>query len=216
MNEDIVKQITVGNLRLTIERDDNGTSPRDDDNFGTIAYKHRDYQLGEEKIDDPVDWLTRMLGLEEMEYEHTTGSLDELRSKFMDPEISGFIALPIYLFDHFGQTIATTPFGCRWDSGQVGYIYVSKDNVIKEYGDFSKDSQDKARSILEGEIKVFDQFITGDVYGFREEKIIKCDACGHVEYEETDSCWGFYGDDWSANGILYHISKCFHEELKKK
>jgi len=29
-----------------------------------------------------------------------------------------------------------------------------------------------------------------------EEKANKCDCCGHVEYEDLESCWGFYGLDY--------------------
>jgi len=214
MKENAVKQITVGNLRLTIEQDSLDESPREWDNMGTIAYKHRDYILGEEKIDEPIDWLAGMLGLDTEDMEYTNEQRAELEEKFYKG--NKFLALPIFLYDHSGQTIATTPFGCRWDSGKVGYIYVTEEKVIKEYGDFSEESQAKAIACMESEVKTFDQYIRGEVYGFREEEVIKCEACGHIEYEQKDSCCGFYGTDWETNGILDNVNEVFHEELKKK
>jgi len=33
------------------------------------------------------------------------------------------------------------------------------------------------------------------VWGYTVEKADTCETCGHVEYTEVDSCWGFYGID---------------------
>jgi hypothetical protein len=43
------------------------------------------------------------------------------------------IYLPVYLYEHSGQTINTTGFSCNWDSGQVGYIYIYKHTVRDMY-----------------------------------------------------------------------------------
>jgi hypothetical protein len=42
--------------------------------------------------------------------------------------------LPVYLYDHSGLTINTTGFTCPWDSGQIGWIYASHEQVKAEYG----------------------------------------------------------------------------------
>ena len=63
-------------------------------------------------------------------------------------------------------------------------------------------------------MKTYDQYLRGDVYGFKLTKIVtkqdKCPHCGEVirEYEEEieeDSCWGFYGDCLEDNGILDNL-----------
>lgn len=68
---------------------------------------------------------------------------------------------------------------------------------------------------LEGEMKTYDQYVRGDVYGYKlTKKVIqqdKCPHCGEVisEYEdeeEVDSCWGFYGDCLEENGILDYLN----------
>ena len=48
------------------------------------------------------------------------------------------IILPLYLYDHSGITISTEPFYDKWDSGQVGYIYTTKEDV-KSFGYDLKD-----------------------------------------------------------------------------
>ena len=68
---------------------------------------------------------------------------------------------------------------------------------------------------MDNEVKVYDRYLRGDVYGFKlTKKVIEqeiCPHCGEVirEYEdeeEVDSCRGFYGDCLEENGILGEIS----------
>lgn len=180
---------------LKIYYDQNAESPREWDNIGTIAYKHDHYNLGEEKIDDPIDWLISILGYNDIDnykptvlapanYEvgYNNATLRFLEAEFMEK----FPALPIYLYDHSGQTISTKPFSCPWDSGQVGYIYATPEK-INEINPEDK-SKEKILEYLQGEIDTFDQYIRGEVYGF-EEFASEKDA---EDDNTTDSCWGFY------------------------
>lgn len=162
-------------------------SPREWDNLGTIAYKSK-YILGDEPIDDPIEWLINKLDLTE-EYVHnragkmgfpnyTQGVLEMLENMFFER----FIALPLYLYDHSGITISTHPFSCRWDSGKVGYIYISYERIRKEYSvkRVTKKLRKQVREYLKGEVKTLDQYLTGDVYGY---------------VSEVDGCNGFFGEE---------------------
>jgi len=40
----------------------------------------------------------------------------------------------LYLYDHSGITMSTSPFSCPWDSGQVGFAYVDRATVEREWG----------------------------------------------------------------------------------
>ena len=216
-------EIRAGNKILRIEKDDCLESPRTWDNLGTIAYKHRNYELGEEKIEDPIDWLIEKLGFNEDEahefvkYYRRGNDLycDEnkvaLEADFLNHD--DFVALPLYLYDHGSITIATKPFGCRWDSGQLGYIYATKETMEKEYGKLDDETRKTALKVLEDEIKTFDQYVTGEVYGFEIVEEVKCEECGYVEEKHIDSSWGFYGSDPLTNGMLEHI---VDEELVAK
>ena len=47
------------------------------------------------------------------------------------------VILPLYLYDHSGRSMSTTPFQGRaphadWDSGCVGFIYMDKEKAMKE------------------------------------------------------------------------------------
>ncbi len=186
--------------KVKIIQDQRPESPREWDNLGTIAYKHSRYTLGEVEINDPIDWLEDMLGITN-KWEYTNDRLNELEERFYKE----YIALPLYLYDHSGITISTGAFSCPWDSGKVGYIYMSKDKAYQEFGykAITQKRREKLLQYLEGEVKTFDDYITGNVYGFVIEK----------DGEVVDSCSGFYGTDWHTNGITDHIPKHLHDQL---
>ena len=52
---------------------------------------------------------------------------------FRESFLKEYIALPVYLYDHGGITISTSPFSCPWDSGFFGIIAVPLDKVRREY-----------------------------------------------------------------------------------
>lgn len=65
----------------------------------------------------------------------------------------------------------------------------------------------RAREIMEGNVETYDQYLTGDVYGFRIYDITGTndDVIDEDEIVEEDSCWGFYGSDVMENGIADNI-----------
>jgi DNA-binding Lrp family transcriptional regulator len=189
---------------IKVIRDSDSESPRDWDNIGTIAYKQGRYSLGEEQIADPIDWLTEKIGYTEEGVQRIANKMnvnyysDAIKIYLEAIFENKFIAHKVYLYDHSGQSISVNPFGCRWDSGQLGYIYCSKEKALKEY--CVKIVTAKLRlevlRYMEGEIKTYNQYLNGDVYGFKIE-----DENG----EELNSCYGFYGTDFKTNGMLDHI-----------
>lgn len=131
--------------------------------------------------------------------------LEELES---NPDV---VIKPIYMYDHSGQTIRLTPFGDPWDSGVCGYIYANKDEVIREIGNATEENwKERAEIAMDHEIKVYDQFICGEVYGVRvcQRDVVECKSTisGNIwtteEWEQIDSCYGFYGYDFEENGLI--------------
>jgi len=103
-------------------------------------------------------------------------TVDQVKELVAKPDI---ISLPLYLYDHSGITMNTTGFSCPWDSGQVGYIYVSKADARKERIPFGN-----IKPILESEVETYNQYLTGEVYGYEILNVVR--AC-------IDSCCGFFG-----------------------
>ena len=110
---------------------------------------------------------------------------------------------------HSGATVAaawSNPFGCPWDSGRSGWVWVSKDKVLKEFGRkrMSPELLAKVHEILRAEVKVYDQYLQGDVYRYVIE-----DSRGGSE-DDGDSCWGIYGLDYAvqeAEAAMQHYLK---------
>jgi hypothetical protein len=95
--------------------------------------------------------------------------------------------------------------GDRWDSSFVGFIFISKEKARKEYGwkNITKARKQKLEEYLRGEVKTYDQYLTGDVYGFR--------ITDTTTDEEVDSCWGYYGEKFcmeeAVGEVEYMVEK---------
>lgn len=172
---------------LEIHYDESADNPRTAwDNLTVMAVFHRRYDFG-----DKVDFSSGDFnGWDEME-EHIRKTYKPLAMK------------PLYMYDHSGITISTSPFGCRWDSGQIGFVYITQ-KKLDEMGIAIKEDEtwsefvERLENYIDGEVEVEDQYVRGEVYGF----VIK-----NADGEHVDSCWGFYGDDFKENGILDHVDK---------
>lgn len=178
---------------IEIFQDESPESPREWSNLGTMICQHRRYNLG-----DKHDY-----------------NFEECRSWFDVQKELGYppVILNLYLYDHSGITISTKPFSCGWDSGQVGFIFVTKEKLVEEYGKVDDDTIAKAISVLEGEVETYDQYIRGDVYGY---KVYKCSTCdhGHEHKEEIDSCWGYYGEDSCMEEAVYIVNSLIKYEYE--
>lgn len=186
--------------RLRIYQDSDCDGPREWDNLGEIVGHCKSYKLYDVK--NP--------------YSGEGGShLEDLKIYLKDKnlKLDDVVYLPVYAYIHSGATINTKGYSCPWDSGQVGYIYVSKEKIRNEYSISKVTSKwvDKIEGYLNNEIKTFAQYIEGDVYGFTVEE---WDPTPGVGWTVVDSCCGFYGTDWETNGIKDHIPNELHEELE--
>jgi hypothetical protein len=164
----------IGKYEIEIVPDSDPESPREWDNLGTMVCQHRRYNLG-----DKHDY----------DLSNCTSWSDVQRELGYPP-----IILNLYLYDHSGITISCSPFGDPWDSGQVGFIFATEETLIKEYGRIDEEIISKAKSVLEAEVKTYDEYLRGDVYGYRIYEVCTCDH-GHEHREEIDSCWGYYGGE---------------------
>jgi len=175
-------------FELKIEQDTDPMNPRTDwDNLGTMVCFHKRYDLG-----DKTDYRSE-------DYD----SWNELEEGIVKNEGEVFI-LNLYLYDHSGITISTSPFDCNWDSGQIGFIFVSKYKMKKEGID-----ETKVEEYLKREVETYDQYLTGEVYCYEVYEIETCDK-GHEHKTLVESCGGFFGEDEcesEGQSVLRHLEK---------
>lgn len=163
---------------IKIYHDPDAESPREWSNLGTLICWHRRYRLGDSHFfDSPEAFLRDLSGVSAQ----SDLSMDQLRDRAERKSV----LLPVFLYDHSGLAMNTIGFHCPWDSGQVGYVYVTLEAVRKEFGvkRVTKALREKAEDILRGEIVSYDAYLGGRVYGY----VIEQDG------EEIDACWGFLG-----------------------
>ena len=201
-----------GPYTIMVQPDEFPSNPRDEDNFGKMVCFHRRYNLGD-KHDyvDKDDFLREMyldtVGNDERgarRYERMLDmvgyrknvpfgssaherAVDEALLKVIQEK---YILLPLYLYDHSGISISARSFIGRahhaeWDSGQVGWVYASKEAALKEFGGtkLTVDKREKAENLMRGEVAYYDTYLRGECYGYELYK----------DGEEIDSCWGFVG-----------------------
>ena len=181
--KDMEHKLKSGNI-LKIIQDNNPLNPRTEwDNLGTMVCFHNRYSLGDKNH-----------GFDSANYDSWS-----VLEKDIQKNHDAVIILPLYLYDHSGITISTKPFSCRWDSGQIGFIFVSKKVLRNVYGKkrISKKLIGEVTKYLENEVDTYDDYLTGNVWGFEVT---------NDKDEIINSCWGFFGEDINKNGILEHIN----------
>lgn len=139
------------------------------DHLTVIAHWHRRADVGDVRI------------------EHATEKKMRAQLKEKGDEILAI--KPLYLYEHSGMTVSTSPFACAFDSGQVGWIYVLLSRIREVLtGTFMNVSREELDAILDGlleaDVKTLDHYFQGNVYGFIVEGL---------DGEELSSVWGFYG-----------------------
>lgn len=174
----MLEQKIIGDYYLTIDHDNYPENTREWDNFSTMICFHRRYNLGDKHTYNHNDY----------------NGWDEMERDIIKNENVGVI-LPLYLYDHSGITLSTTPFHCNWDSGQIGFIYVSRETIYENIRGFkilTKKLKEIVTERLLNELKCYDQYLQNEVYSF---EIVKDDE--RVEY-----CGGYYDlDECIKEGI---------------
>lgn len=160
-------------LIFKVHQDDCGTdSPRDWDNLGTMICSHRNYTLGDEQF-------------EASEYDGWADLEKSLK------EQGANCILPLYLYDHSGISMYTTGDSSyrqheAWDSGQVGFIYTTAKDIEENFLTVGEGTEQQVKEILESEIKIYSQYLKGDVWGVE---------VATIDGEHVDSLWGLYGQE---------------------
>ena len=178
-------EITTENYTFRMMQDGDAQSPREWDNLATMVFFGKKAHLGDE-------------------HDYTFYTIEEMMAKHKD-----IVTIkPVYGYIHSGMTISTKPFNCRWDSGQLGYVIVTKESIRENYGKkrlsakFLLEVGANIEKIMESEVEILDQWIRGDVYGFE---------IGDMDGNHVEGCWGFYGHNPIDNGVLDHI---FTQEVR--
>ena len=149
---------------LTITQSHEYDSPREwDCNATTMIAFHRRYHLGDDhdfRVDEYDGWR----------------ALKRAITKKCDP----VVIYPVYGYDHGNIVLSTSPFGCSFDSGQVGFIMITRESMnTLGYKRATARVKDILMSIVEEELDVYNAYLSGDVYDVTDEN------------GDTYTCYGY-------------------------
>lgn len=180
---------------LGIEHCDWAESPREWDNLTKCIFFGNYKHLGDKH---DFDFNT--------EFDSRQDFIDR-GADIIKKEFDAVLVKAVHLYQHSGTGISTNysyPYDCPWDSGTIGFVIITKQDLRNEYNwkmitqkrlDSVIDNIDK---VMDSEIDILSDYIGGEVYAFSIQ-----DENGDTE----DSCSGFYGSDIRKNGILGYLSK---------
>ncbi len=222
--------------QIKIEQDTCTENPRKDwEPLGTMVCWHKNYDLGDEhdytrpmgelgkgfyaelayELDPELpDHVDAVLDKEEIRpFKELSTKIDAMIHKVINANV---VMLPLYIYDHGGITMNTTSFADPFDTSMVGFILMKRDDILEQYGwkRLTQIRRERISEYLRDEVKTYDQYLTGDVWGYTIEPDPDQEpGAGELE---MDSCWGFYGDDYCLEEAKREIDAHVAEHKKQR
>lgn len=183
--KEVISEKVIGNHIIRTFYDESPENPRKWDNVTTMVCLNKGYSLGDKHDYDSSDY----------------NSWDEMEQRIKE-DYKRYMIKPLYLYDHGGITISTSPFSCNWDSGQIGFVLIEEKKWKMCMGE-TEVTEERLNEIINNEVKEYDQYLRGDVYGVKVFEKCTCDK-GHIHENEIHACWGFYSEeDAIEDGMCY-------------
>ena len=170
-----------------VQADGDGCDPREMDNIGVMACKHRNYVLGDEYTPERTALFTAI--------ENHFGPISlAVVTRYCQIAFGSTVVLPLGLYDHSGISMyvgGVHPLDSGgWDSGMVGVIFDTERTRENLGIDLLWTVTGSIEKALRTEVEQYDKYLTGDVWGIMVE-----DNLG----DEIESCWGYLGYDFAVS-----------------
>lgn len=176
--------VKLDDLELdTIYKDNNGRffklfydeyseSPRLDDNVATILTWERDYSSPDEN-NDTFEEFAEKHGVDVSKEWDLDSVMDAMREE-------GYYVVPVYALHHGVAHYSINDFNDPWDSGVVGVAFCKKQEGLP-------DNDDYLRKIIDREVKTYDAWVNGKIYGIvrlgQDETVLDESAGYMMPYE---------------------------------
>lgn len=191
---------------LHVVHDISPERPSADDSWFHLALWTRDYSGTVDGYDSPEDLISELLECEcglTSSYSERLANEDLARAVERCNKQPGLYVLPVYEYSHSGTMLSVSGFGNTWDSGFVGFVYTTRADL--EADGIALITRKDVYKWLESALCMYDNWATGNVYGFI---LTDADGC------EIDSCYGFYPadnygciDDNCIDDMLWHCGE---------
>lgn len=161
---------------IAIYHDSSCENPREWENVTQMAFFHKRYIMGD-KMD--FNW-------------NDFESWDEIR-EYIETHENVHTIFPVYMYEHSGIALKVGPFHCPFDSGQIGFIYITNETIKKE-----KLNIEKISEYFKIELNIYCQYLNGECYGFE---------INTEDGETLDSCYGYIGMD----SVIEAAKECINQ-----
>lgn len=161
------QKIDYKGYTIEIHHDDDPLfSPRENDNITELHCCHKRSKIGD------------------FNYQNVS----ELENIVIEAHKNRDIVLNLYMYDHGMIVLSLTPFSRPWGSGQVGFVIIRREKILKEFNKkiITNKTKTKVLEIASDEIDIYNKYLRGDVWGY-------------IIVEKNESCWGYYGVDNCIN-----------------
>jgi hypothetical protein len=189
VSDSIVNAFHYKDTLVFIHVDDDPQDPRVEwDNSGIFWGWHSRYKIG-----DPGE--VERYGKTFYKKEFDPGNYDNFGqvADAIYKEHRALTVLPVRLHDHGGLSLSISSSGDRWDSGQLGLIWMPREGLADlGYKIASKHAVAKAEKQLHAEIEVMDAYVSGRVYGW-ESYVCVSHKDEYAIGPAIDATWGYYG-----------------------
>lgn len=153
-----------------------------------------------------AEWLPLLL------YDHSGlsiscgGRTGQFADRFDSGQVGWIITLKKYIMERIAVEIVTNA------SGEPVIVEYQHPDSPSTYGyktiPLTEDTwRKKAVEIMKEEVEEYDQYLTGDVYGYVLYEM------GDTGWLEVASCYGFYGCDAISNGIADEVGCGFRDKI---
>lgn len=209
---DCIEEFQHNGKTIRIFHDDDPESPREGyDNGVMLADGHRRYTLGDNaKAGRGYEEAQRAL--------HHFAGRGQMRlfPRWLRQNLGTRVVIGLGLIDHSGismypvsidATDASHPHDPGgWDSGLVGFMFDTDESRNLTGFEGTDEELEKA---LRAEVATYDEYLTGQVYGY----VIEDD-------NDEDSCWGFFGFEYvkqsardAAGYTCKHCQQALHRNV---
>lgn len=133
---------------------------------------------------------------------------------------SSYSIHPVWAYNHSGISLYVAPANCsyerpypyndRFDSCFAGWAFVKKQAILENFPDATETNwRETSQKVVTDTLHVLNQWLENDIWWFQ---LLKYNEATH-EWDQEDSCGGFYGNDIETNGMLDHVGHGLTEAI---
>lgn len=211
----VADKFKLDGYKVKILFDNDPMNPRTEwDNITHFLFKHRRYILGDE---DAEEFLYK--AIREGWWKLTNDEMDQVDyGRDNEPFLIDLMrkynlgyAKEVRMYEHGGITISTSTSGQYsdpWDSGLLGWAFMTRAEILDNWGGKYLTTKVKAKADLaiESDIEVYDDYLTGAVFGYQIKR----------KGEEIDSSWGYYGYDHEKSGLMWNVREAIEWDKRRR